>query len=267
MNRETYRAELADLQRELVLLQRAIQKEERRLLVIFEGRDAAGKGGAIRRFTRHLNPRSMRVVALPKPTEVETGQWSFQRYLKNLPNPGEIVFFDRSWYNRAVVEPVMGFCSPSKYRLFMSQAPMVERMLIADGIQIIKFWFSIDRKSQQTRFEARKSDLLKQWKLSTVDAIAQEKWDEFTRYKEAMFEKTHSKLSPWVIVNGNDKSTARAESIRYVLSRCSYAHKGKTGAVLEPDPKVVSHYAPKMVRDKRKRDASTATKTRPAGRS
>ena len=252
---DSIRLKLANLQRELVLLQYSIQQEGRRLLVIFEGRDAAGKGGAIRRFSRHLNPRHSRVVALPKPTEQEMGQWSFQRYLKNLPNSGEIVFFDRSWYNRAVVEPVMGFCTQPQYRRFMTQAPQVERMLINDGIQIIKFWFSIDRKCQGRRFEARKSDILKQWKLSTVDALAQEKWDEFTRYKEAMFEATHSESSPWVIVSGNNKPVARTESIRYVLSQCDYERKGETGVRLEPDAKVVAHYSSELIKAKRQRDA------------
>lgn len=256
LTEEEYLIELADLQRELVLLQQTIQKKKRRLLVIFEGRDAAGKGGAIRRFSRHMNPRAMRVVAMPVPTEVERGQWFFQRYIKELPNPGEIVFFDRSWYNRAVVEPVMGFCSPEKYERFMKQVTNLEHMLIEDGIQIIKFWFSIKRKAQKERFDHRRSDVLKQWKLSTVDALAQEKWDEFTRYKEAMFVHTHSAESPWVIVNGNDKATARSESIRYLLSTCDYEQKGSVGINLLPDPKVVCHFTPELVMAKRESDLS-----------
>ncbi|EDY80879.1 Polyphosphate kinase 2 superfamily [Verrucomicrobiia bacterium DG1235] len=237
-----YRAELKNLQRELVLLQQHIAAQDNRLLIIFEGRDAAGKGGAIRHFTRHLNPRAMRVRALPKPTETELGQWYFQRYLLGLPNPGEIIFFDRSWYNRAVVEPVMGFCSTEQYEEFMGQVNDIEKMLINDGIQIIKFWFSINRSNQQGRFEARKSDVLKQWKLSTVDALAQEKWDEFTFYKEQMFERTHTIKSPWVIINGNNKEQARLESIRYVLSQCEYDRKGEIGVSLKPAPKIVKHY-------------------------
>lgn len=246
--------ELLKLQRELVLLQESVQARGERILIIFEGRDAAGKGGAIRRFSRHLNPRAMRVVALPKPTEMEKGQWFFQRYLKDLPNRGEIIFFDRSWYNRAVVEPVMGFCSSEQYELFMEQAPQVERMLIDDGMRIFKFWFSINKSIQERRFRARSSDLLKRWKLSTVDALAQEKWDEFTRYKEAMFERTHTPHSPWVIVNGNDKNVARAASMRYVLSRLDYEGKGSQGVSLEPDPEIVVHYERQLMQVKQDSD-------------
>lgn len=249
-----YEAELKDLQRELVLLQQHVVKNNKRLLIIFEGRDAAGKGGAIRHFTRHLNPRAMRVIALPKPTETETGQWFFQRYLLGLPNPGEIIFYDRSWYNRAVVEPVMGFCTPEQYEEFMGQVNNIEKMLIDDGIQIIKFWFSIDRPSQQGRFESRKSDVLKQWKLSTVDALAQEKWDEFTYYKEKMFERTHTLSSPWVVVNGNDKAHARLESIRYVLTQCEYERKGEIGTRLHPEPSLVRPYDIQYLEAKRASD-------------
>ncbi|MDQ8204442.1 polyphosphate kinase 2 [Pelagicoccus sp. SDUM812003] len=242
--------ELSNLQRELVLLQQDINSAGRRLLVIFEGRDAAGKGGAIRRFARHLNPRSYRIIALPKPTEMEQGQWFYQRYFRGLPNPGEIIFFDRSWYNRAVVEPVMGFCSKQQYEAFMKQTPLIEKMLIDDGIEIVKFWFSIKRQVQKERFEARKADVLKQWKLSTVDALAQERWDDFTHYKEQMFERTHSRKSPWVIVNGNDKRTARLEAMRYLLKRCEYKGKGSTGANLEPNKSIVVHYRSSLVRAK-----------------
>lgn len=256
---EEYRAELKDLQRELVLLQQHVVQNNKRLLIIFEGRDAAGKGGAIRHFTRHLNPRAMRVIALPKPTETETGQWFFQRYFLGLPNPGEIIFFDRSWYNRAVVEPVMGFCTPEQYDEFMRQVNDIERMLIDDGIQIIKFWFSIKRSAQQGRFEARKSDILKQWKLSTVDALAQEKWDDFTYYKEQMFERTHTLKSPWVIINGNNKPNARLESIRYVLSQSEYDRKGETGTRLAPDPSLVKHYDLEYLEAKRTADKQLPT--------
>ncbi|MBC2606625.1 polyphosphate kinase 2 [Pelagicoccus albus] len=249
-----YQAELKNLQRELVLLQQHVANNNKRLLIIFEGRDAAGKGGAIRHFTRHLNPRAMRVIALPKPTEKEMGQWFFQRYFLGLPNPGEIIFFDRSWYNRAVVEPVMGFCTPDQYEEFMMQVNDIERMLINDGIQIIKFWFSINRGAQKDRFEARKSDILKQWKLSTVDALAQEKWDEFTYYKEQMFERTHTMKSPWVIVNGNNKPRARLESIRYVLSQSEYDRKGETQVRLEPLPGSVTHFDQAYLEAKRASD-------------
>lgn len=254
MKDDAFKSQLLDLQRELALLQESIHARGDRLLIIFEGRDAAGKGGAIRRFSRHLNPRTMRVVALPKPTETEKGQWYFQRYLKDLPNPGEIIFFDRSWYNRAVVEPVMGFCSAEQYERFMEQAPQVERMLIDDGVRIIKFWFSINKTIQQRRFRARESDILSRWKLSTVDALAQEKWDEFTCYKEAMFERTHTAYSPWVIVNGNDKRVARAEAMRYVLSRLDYEGKGSQGLSLQPDPAIVSHYQRTLVDAKNESD-------------
>ena len=249
MTEETYQNELADLQRELVLLQQSVEARGERLLVIVEGRDAAGKGGAIRRFTRHLNPRAARVVALPKPTDAERGQWYFQRYLKELPNKGEIRFFDRSWYNRAVVEPVLGFCTPEQYETFMQQVPTVERMLIEDGIKIIKFWFSINRTVQKKRFDARSSDILKRWKLSTVDAIAQEKWDEFTKYKEAMFKRTNSPTSPWIIVNGNVKATARVESIRYVLSQCDYEGKGSKNVQLTPDPRYIAPFSEDLLAD------------------
>lgn len=249
-----YRAELKDLQRELVSLQQHVAAKKKRLLVIFEGRDAAGKGGAIRHFTRHLNPRAMRVIALPKPSEKEAGQWFFQRYFLGLPNPGEIIFFDRSWYNRAVVEPVMGFCTTDQYEEFMGQVNQIEKMLIDDGVQIIKFWFSIDRTAQHQRFESRKSDELKQWKLSTVDALAQEKWDEFTYYKEKMFERTHTLSSPWIVVNGNNKPKARLESIRYVLSVCDYEGKGDIRTRLHPDPNLVRPYDMAYLKAKRASD-------------
>ncbi|MDQ8184379.1 polyphosphate kinase 2 [Pelagicoccus sp. SDUM812002] len=242
---EEYLTEFRNLQRELVLLQQSIQSEGRRLLVIFEGRDTAGKGGAIRRFSEHLNPRFLKVIALTKPTEIESKQWFFQRYLRDLPNPGEIVFFDRSWYNRAVVEPVMEFCTSHQYESFMNQVPTVENMLIDDGIQIIKLWFSINRTAQSERINRRSSDILYQWKLSTIDALAQEKWDDFTYFKERMFERTHTEKSPWIIVDGNDKATARMESIRYVLSQCQYRRKGELGVPLSPHTGIVSRYQAK----------------------
>lgn len=237
-----YEEELEKLQIELVKLQRDIQKNNRRVVVIFEGRDAAGKGGAIRRFTHHLNPRSMRVVALPKPTEIEKGQMYFQRYVNQLPNPGEIVFFDRSWYNRAVVEPVNKFCSEEEYKLFMNQVLTFEKMLIDSGVEIIKLWFSIDKKEQLLRFTQRKTNPLKQWKISEVDEKAQKLWDKYTKYKKVMFAKTHSKLSPWVIINGNVKYRARLESIRYVLHKLKYEGKGQKGLSLVPDPRTVKLY-------------------------
>ena len=237
-----YEQELERLQIEMVKLQRSVQVEGRRIAVLFEGRDAAGKGGSIRRFTEHLNPRTARVAALPKPTEVEQGQWYFQRYVRHLPNPGEIVFFDRSWYNRAVVEPVMGFCTEQQYEVFLQQVPEFEHMLYEDGIELIKFWFSISQDVQAARFESRSKDPLKQWKLSPVDAEAQERWDIYTRYKEEMFSKTHTSYSPWVIVKANDKKKARLESMRHVLAQLPYEGKDDPGTSLAPDPDIVLRY-------------------------
>jgi len=237
-----YTEELKLLQVELVNLQRTIAKKKMRVVVIFEGRDAAGKGGSIKRFTEHLNPRSMRVVALPKPTEVEKGQWYFRRYIKELPNPGEIVFFDRSWYNRAVVEPVMGFCDKQQYRQFMLQVSEFEHMLYEDDIRIVKFWFSISKEEQQKRFNSRLQNPLKRWKFSPVDMKGQELWDKYTYYKEQMFSKTHTPFSPWIIVKTDDKRTARLESIRHLLSRFDYQGKGSSRAVMIPDPNVIVKY-------------------------
>ncbi len=237
-----YEEELRLLQTELVTLQQWIAKKKMRVAVIFEGRDAAGKGGSIKRFVEHLNPRSMRVVALSKPTEEEKGQWYFRRYIKELPNPGEIVFFDRSWYNRAVVEPVMGFCNNKQYAQFMVQVPEFEHMLYEDGVRVIKFWFSISKKEQHTRFNSRLKNPLKRWKFSPVDMKGQELWDKYTFYKEQMFSKTHTSFSPWIIVKTNDKRTARLESMRHVLSTFNYSAKNKSKAVLLPDPNVIIRY-------------------------
>jgi len=237
-----YEKELELLQVELVKLQQWIAKTKQRVAIIFEGRDAAGKGGSIRRFAEHLNPRSMRLVALNKPTEVEQGQWYFRRYIKQLPNPGEIVFFDRSWYNRAVVEPVMGFCSDEQYDQFMVQVPEFEHMLREDGVHIIKFWFSITKEEQQSRFAARLENPVKRWKFSPVDKKGQEMWDRYTHFKEQMFSKTHTTYSPWVIVKTNVKYTARLESIRHVLSQFKYDEKDTTQTNLLPDPNVVMRY-------------------------
>lgn len=227
-----------NLQTELVHMQQHLKDSGKRLLIIFEGRDTAGKGGAIMRFVRYLNPRHYRIVALPKPTDPERGQWYFQRYIKELPNPGEIVFFDRSWYNRAVVEPVMGFCSPEEHELFLKQVPVLEEMLVASGLTIVKFWFSINAQEQQRRLHERKSNPLKQWKLSTVDAQAQAKWSEFTDFKEKMFAATSSQACPWVVIQGNDRDLARLEAMRYVISQVPYPRRGETGERLDPDPKI-----------------------------
>ena len=226
----------------MVRLQQWIKINKKRVAIIFEGRDASGKGGTIRRFIEHLNPRSMRVVALAKPTEIETGQWYFTRYIKELPNPGEIVLFDRSWYNRAVVEPVMGFCTKDQYQGFMRQVPEFENMLYEDGVTIIKFWFSVSQKEQKKRFDSRKKTFLKQWKISPVDEKATELWEKYSFYKEAMLSRTHTTYSPWVIVRSNDKKRARLESMRYVLSTFEYDDKEEAGSLINPDPTVVSRF-------------------------
>ena len=237
-----YEEELRLLQTELVKLQRWVQDEGRRVAILFEGRDAAGKGGTIRRFTEHLNPRAMRVVALPKPSDEERGQWYFQRYTRQLPNSGEIVFFDRSWYNRAVVEPVNGFCTKVDYERFLQQVPEFEHMLYEDGVTIIKFWFSISKDEQQRRFQGRRTNPLKQWKLSPIDARAQDLWDQYTLYKEQMFSRTHTSFSPWIIVSANNKMRAHLESIRHVLNSFPYSSKGKTRVRVMPDPNVVGRF-------------------------
>lgn len=237
-----YEEELELLQIELVKLQRHIQKEGLRLAVIFEGRDAAGKGGTIRRFIEHLNPRAMRVVALPKPTEEERGQWYFQRYMRQLPNRGEIVFFDRSWYNRGIVEPVNNFCTRQEYERFMQQVPEFEHMLVEDGVILVKFWFSISREEQLTRFKSRQNNPLKQWKLSPLDGRAQDLWDAYTKYKELVFGRTHTSFSPWIIVKANNKKRARLHSIRYLLSLIDYEGKDQAGVSLLPDPNIVTRF-------------------------
>lgn len=237
-----YEEELRQLQAELVDLQQYVARKKLRVAIIFEGRDAAGKGGSIKRFSEHLNPRSMRLVALPRPTEVEMGQWYFRRYIKAMPDPGEIVFFDRSWYNRAVVEPVMGFCKDKDYERFMKQVPEFEHMLYEDGVILIKFWFSISKEEQHRRFQSRLENPLKRWKFSPVDMKGQELWNRYTYFKEQMFSRTHTPFSPWIIVKTNDKRTARLESMRYVLSQFEYPGKNRSRAVMIPDPNVVARY-------------------------
>ncbi len=242
LNKLRYEAELRLLQSELVNFQKWIAENQMRVAIIFEGRDAAGKGGSIKRFKEHLNPRTSRVVALTKPTEVERGQWYFRRYIKVLPNPGEIVFFDRSWYNRAVVEPVMDFCTPQQYEKFMVQVPEFEHLLYEDNLIIIKFWFSISKHEQKKRFEARLNNPLKRWKFSPVDMKGQDLWDKYTHFKEQMFSRTHTNFSPWIIVKTNNKRQARLESMRYVLSQFQYDKKGESGITLLPDPNVIMRY-------------------------
>ncbi len=231
--------EYISLQTEMVRMQNWLIEHGQRLMIICEGRDSAGKGGAIMRFIRFINPRHYRVVALGKPTKEEKGQWYFQRYIQHFPSPGEIVFFDRSWYNRAVVEPVMGFCTPSQYDLFMKQVELFENMLVEDGMILIKFWFSIDKEEQGKRLEERRINPLINWKLSTVDAQAQQKWDDYTHYKKLMFDKTGTHDSPWVIIKGNEKDMARKEAMRYVLNQVDYNQKGLTGISLDLNPDIV----------------------------
>ncbi len=242
LSKYSYEKELVELQGELVNFQKWVITEGKKVAIIFEGRDASGKGGTIRRFTEHLNPRAMRVVALNKPTEVEKNQWYFNRYIKELPNAGEIVFFDRSWYNRAVVEPVMGFCTEKQYNEFMVQVPEFEHMLYESGTHIIKLWFSVSKDEQLRRFESRLSDPLKRWKYSPVDEKGQELWDKFTYYKDQMFTRTHNSFSPWVIVKSNNKNSARLESMRYVLSQFNYPGKEKSKTNLLVDPNIVQRY-------------------------
>ena len=235
---DQYIPELFLLQSELVKLQKYIADNKIRLAIIFEGRDTAGKGAAISRFTQFLNPQHYNAVALGKPTKREKGQWYFQRYIKRLPNPGEIVFFDRSWYNREVVEPVMGFCTQEQYALFMNQVNQIEKMLTDDGIKIIKFWYSIDNIAQKKRIQKRLDSPLEIWKVSPVDLAAQEKWEDFTNYKNVMFEKTSTEYSPWIRIKGMERENMRIQSMRYVLSFFDY--KGKTLEVQKPDPNICS---------------------------
>ncbi|MCP5395334.1 MAG: polyphosphate kinase 2 [Sphingomonadaceae bacterium] len=225
MLRKDYEAEKFVLQTELLKLQQWVRENKQRLVILFEGRDAAGKGGTIKRFMEHLNPRGARVVALEKPSEVEKGQWYFQRYVEHLPTTGEIVLFDRSWYNRAGVERVMGFCSDEEYTEFLRQAPEFERNLVRSGIHLIKFWFSVSQEEQRRRFAERKVHPLKQWKLSPVDLASLDKWEDYTKAKEAMFFATDTADCPWTVVKSNDKKRARLNAMRYVLHSLPYTGK------------------------------------------
>lgn len=213
---------LKKLQVELIHLQHWAVEQKEKIVIIFEGRDAAGKGGAIRRITQHLNPREFSVVALPKPTQEEKGQWYFQRYINRLPREGEIVFFDRSWYNRAVVEPVNGFCTQEEYDIFMKQVNDFERMIVESGIRLIKFYFSISKAEQAKRFAEIKKSAVKKWKFSTVDQRAQILWDEYTKYKTVMFEQTNTDVAPWIIIKANRKGKARVEAIQHMLDLIPY---------------------------------------------
>jgi polyphosphate kinase 2 len=225
MTRRRYEKQKYKLQVELLKLQAWVKKTGQKVVILFEGRDAAGKGGAIKRFMEHLNPRGAGVVALEKPTEVERGQWYFQRYIQHLPTAGEIALFDRSWYNRAGVEKVMGFCNQDEYAEFMRQAPEFERNLVRSGVQLIKFWFSVSRREQQRRFRERKAHPLKQWKLSAVDLASLDKWDDYTEAKEAMFFYTDTADAPWTVIKSDCKKRARLNAMRYVLHKLPYDNK------------------------------------------
>ncbi len=233
MLRKDYEQQKFSLQTELLKLQSWVKEADQRIIILFEGRDAAGKGGAIKRFMEHLNPRGARVVALEKPSEVERGQWYFQRYVEHLPTRGEIVMFDRSWYNRSGVERVMGFCSEEEYKEFLRQAPEFERNLVRSGIHLIKFWFSVSQTEQRRRFKERRVHPLKQWKLSPVDLASLDKWDDYTRAKEGMFFATDTADSPWTVIKSDDKKRARLNAMRYVLHSLPYAGKdpARIGAV------------------------------------
>ncbi|GAB5438302.1 polyphosphate kinase 2 [Falsiruegeria mediterranea] len=238
MPRRAYEAEKAKLQAELLKVQHWAQETGERFVLLFEGRDAAGKGGTIKRFMEHLNPRQARVVALNKPSWEEKGQWYFQRYVQELPTTGEMVFYDRSWYNRAGVERVMGFCEPTEYLEFMRQAPELERMLVRSGIRFYKYWFSVTRPEQRRRFDSRATDPLKQWKLSPIDKASLDKWDDYTEAKEAMFFYTDTADAPWTIIKSNDKKRARLNCMRHFLSTLDYPDKD-LDVVGQPDPLIV----------------------------
>jgi polyphosphate kinase 2 len=238
LSREAYEEEKRQLQIELLKLQMHVKESGKKLLLIFEGRDAAGKGGAIKRFNEHLNPRGARIVALEKPTEAEQTQWYFQRYIQHMPSGGEIVMMDRSWYNRAGVERVMGYCTPEQYDEFVKEAPRVEKMLKASGTQIFKFWFSVSREEQLARFASRETDPVKQWKLSPTDLASLDKWDAYTEAKEAMFQYTDTPETPWTVIKSNDKKRARLEAMRHVLFNVDYPNKN-LAYVHEPDPLIV----------------------------
>ncbi len=238
LGRREYEATKAALQAELLKVQLWAQERGEKFVLLFEGRDAAGKGGTIKRFTEHLNPRSARVVALNKPTDTERGQWYFQRYIEHLPTKGEIVLFDRSWYNRAGVERVMGFCEPNEYLEFMRQTPDLERMFVRSGIRMFKYWFSVTQVEQKRRFDSRENDPLKQWKLSPIDKASLGKWDDYTEAKEAMFFYTDTADAPWTVIKSNDKKRARLNCMRHFLSSVDYP--GKDFEVVgEPDPLIV----------------------------
>ncbi len=238
-----YVKELAKLQIELVKLQNWAKKYDKKIIIILEGRDGAGKGGTIKALTEHLNPRGARIVALQKPSDVEKTQWYFQRYLSALPNGGEIVFFDRSWYNRAGVERVMGFCDNEQYKEFIYQAPILEQMLLGSGFLVFKYFLDVGRDEQLRRIERRKTDPLRMWKLSPIDEKSLGLWDEYTEAFQKMFARTHTPYAPWVIVDSNDKKRARINIARDILSRVDYDGKDQSSVCLLPDPNIATRYS------------------------
>lgn len=248
MRRVPYEKQKAALQIELLKVQRWVEDSGQKIVILFEGRDAAGKGGTIKRFTEHLNPRTARVVALPKPTGRERSQWYFQRYIEQLPAAGEIIFLDRSWYNRAGVERVMGFCEPNEYLEFMRQCPVLEQMMARSGIRLFKYWFSVTREEQRRRFKARRNDPLKHWKLSSIDLASLDKWDDYTEAKEAMFFYTDTADAPWVVVKADDKKRARLNCMQHFLSSLPYPDADTTVAH-SPDPLIVGASANVIGRD------------------
>lgn len=243
-----YKEELYALQVELLKMQRYVKDAGLKIAVIFEGRDAAGKGSTISRFTQNINPRGARVVALPKPTEAQAGQWYFQRYVAQLPSPGEVVFFDRSWYNRAVVEPVMGFCRPEQTQLFLNEVPAFERSLVEHGIHLTKFWLDVSRDEQKRRFKQRRVDPVRRWKLSPVDIASLDRWDDYTAAIEEMFRKTESPVAPWTIIRSDDKRRARLNAIRVFLHSIEYAEKDEEqigpvdGLIVKSVPEYLREY-------------------------
>ena len=238
MTRREYETKKQELQVELLKFQNWVKTTRQKVVILFEGRDAAGKGGTIKRVMEHMNPRGARVVALEKPSETEAGQWYFQRYIQHFPTAGEIVLFDRSWYNRAGVERVMDFCNEQEYLEFMRQTPELERMLVRSGILLFKFWFSVSREEQFRRFQERRQDPLKQWKLSPIDLASLDKWSDYTKAKEAMFFYTDTADAPWTVIKSDDKKRARINAMRYLLSKADYPDKNPEVAVA-PDPLIV----------------------------
>ena len=248
IRKAAYEKHKQELQVELLKVQSWVKTTGQKIVVFFEGRDAAGKGGTIKRFMEHLNPRAARVVALEKPTEHERGEWYFQRYIKHMPTNGEMVFFDRSWYNRAGVERVMGFCSSTEYLEFMRQVPDLERMLVRSGIRLFKYWFSVTHEEQDRRFQSRKGDPLKQWKLSPIDELSQGKWPEYTDAKEAMFFYTDTADAPWTVIKSDDKKRARLNCMQHFLSNLDYPDKN-THVIHGPDPLIVGNPAQVLEKD------------------